>query len=165
MAKLKKLNPFSRKKQKTKDMDSVIKEVANKRESEPKKTFVLVCFHKKDKKMVFTSAELKGDVIKLGNTYYYVDSKRVYETETHKDGQKYSIPYVDIWEGITVAFTPYENIDKRPFSDTFQDVIALNIEKGILENKRKQKVNLQKGLTAALIGVAAVYILYKMLVG
>ncbi len=162
---LKKINPMAKKKQKKTHISSTIEEVLNKREKEPGKTFVLVCFHKKDKKMIFTCAELKGDVIKLGKTYYYVDSKRIYETEVNKGNTKYLIPYVDIWEGITVAFAPYENIDTRPFTDTFQDVISMHIEKGILENKRKSKVNMQKGIAAGLIGIAAVYIVVKMFIG
>src|SRR6056297_2892197 len=154
------INPFSKQKS-VKEIDKTIDEVLKKREKDPKKTYALVCFHKKDKNTVYFCGELEGDAIKHKGTYYYVDSKRVYETQVTKGKNKYRLPYVDLYEGITVAFTPYEDIDTRQFSEIFQDTISLHIEKGILENKKKKQINLRKAIAIGLIAVAAFFILGK----
>ena len=41
-------------------------------------------------------------------------------------------------------------------------MISLKLEQGILENKRKIKMDMRKILLFALIGIAAVYIVFKM---
>lgn len=164
MAKIKKLlNPFHKPSKLM--MEEIIQEVLQKRKKDPSKTYCLVCFHKKDKKMIFFCGELKGDAIKHNNTYYYVDSKRIFETTVMSGKQQNIIPYVDLYEDITVAFTPYENIDTRPFSATFQDVISMHIEKGILENKKRKQVNLRKTIAIALIVLTGLYIAGKTFFG
>src|SRR6056297_2475330 len=136
-----KINPFSKKN--VKEIDKTIDEVLKKRQKDSRKTYALVCFHKKDKNTIYFCGELEGDAIKHKGTYYYVDSKRVYETQITRGKSKYRLPYIDLYEGITVAFTPYEDIDTRQFSEIFQDTISLHIEKGILENKKRKQVNLR----------------------
>lgn len=151
------------KKKKT-DFEKILQEVIKKSESSHK-IFCLVQFHRKDKKMIPICAELEKDAIKLGKTYYYTDTKRIYELKIKRGKRTHVIPVIDIYEGITVSFTPYENIDSKEFSELFQDVISLHIEKGILENKKKMQVNLRKALAIGLIGIVALVIFGKMFFG
>lgn len=161
--KLKKLNPM--KKPSKLNLDEVIEEVLKKRSKDPANTYCLSVFHKKDKRVIFFCGKLAGDAIEYRGTYYYVDSTRVYEQQVELGKNKYRIPYVDLYEGITIGFTPYSDIDTRPFSETFQDVISLHIEKGILENKKKKQVNLRKGIAIGLIALAGIYIFAQTLFG
>jgi len=145
------------------DFENVLNEVIKKDSSS--KTFCLVQFHRKDKKLIPICAELEKDAIKLGKTYYFTDTKRIWELKVKKGKRVYVIPVIDIYEGITVSFTPYEGIDSREFSELFQDIISLHIEKGILENKKKNQINLRKALAIGLIGIVALVIFGKMFFG
>lgn len=158
-----KINPLKSKQKNS--IEKVIEEVIKQKNKSLRKTFSLVCFHKKDKNVVYLCSELDGEAVKIGKTYYYADSKRIYETIVQKGKTTYRIPQLDIYEGITVAYTPYEDIDTRKFSEVFQDIISLHIERGILENKRKKQVNLRNAITIGLIAIAGIVIFGRMIFG
>lgn len=156
---------FKKLKKKKLDFEVVLNEVISNSQKNPTKTYCLVQFHRKDKKLIPICAEIEKDAIKLGKTYYYTDTKRIYETKVQRGKQKHIVPVVDVFEGITVSFTPYEDIDSREFSELFQDVISLHIEKGILENKKKMQVNLRKAIAIGLIAIVGIIIFGKMFFG
>ena len=157
-----KLNPF---KKRNNSIDAVVNEVIDMRIKKPQQTWGLINFHKKDKSVVPVAKEITSDAVKIGKIYYFADSKRLYEMLVRRGKNTYRIPVVDCYEGITVAYTPYEDVDTRMFSELFQDTISLHIEKGILDNKRKQQVNLRKALAIGLIAIVAVFIFGKTFFG
>jgi hypothetical protein len=146
-------------------IDNAVKEVLNQKNKNFNKTFALVSFHKSDKSVFYFCGEIIQDAIKYNGTYYYVNSDRIFETKIKHKKNDCIIPIVDLYEGITVSYTPYKDIDTRTFSEVFQDVISLHIEKGILENKRKTQINLRKAIAIALIGGTALFIFGKMFFG
>lgn len=145
------------------DLEDVVQTIIKKESG--RETYCLVQFHRKDKKLIPMSAELSKDAVKIGKTYYFTDTKRIWELKVKRGKRTYLVPVVDIYEGITVSFTPYEGIDSREFSELFQDVISLHIEKGILENKKKSQLNLRKAIAIGLITIVAVVIFGKMFFG
>src|SRR6056297_3505986 len=113
------------KKKKT-DFESVIKSVIKKSEKE-RKTYCLVQYHRKDKKLIPLCIELEKDAVKIGKTYYFADTKRIWELKVKIGKQFYTLPILDVYEGITISYTPYEEIETKEFSELFQDVISLHI--------------------------------------
>lgn len=156
------LNPLKRK---SNSIDEVVNEVINMRIKKPQSTWGLVNFHKKDKSVVPLAKEITSDAVRIGKIYYFADSKRLYEMLVKRGKNAYRIPVVDCYEGITVAYTPYEEIDTRMFSELFQDTISLHIEKGILDNKRKTQINMRKALAIGLIAIVAIFIFGKTFFG
>jgi hypothetical protein len=145
------------------NIDKVLNELIKKYNSP--EVSCLVLFHRKDKKIIPLCKTIKDETIKINEIYYYTDSKRIFETQVTKGNKCYNIPVVTIYEGVTVSFTPYEEINSREFSEVFQDMISLNIERGILENKRRKQVNMRKMIAIVLITIAGIFIGYKMLTG
>lgn len=130
---------------------------------EASKTACLILFHRKDKKVLSMFGILEQDAVKINKTYYFVNESRVYFMKLkNTKGKEQTVPCIDLYEGITIAFTPYENIDTRQFSELIQDVISLHIERGILENKMKKSMAMKQILFWSLIGIVGIFVLFKM---
>jgi len=154
-----------KKKQPTSNIEREILNTIELSRKNPIKTYVLVEFTKKDQKIVYVPKELKGLTIQIKDVIYYVNKTMIEEFVYTKGKETHKIPKVKVYEGVTMAYTPFENMDNLQFSEEVQKAIYLAIEQGILENKRKKKQDLRKIITIGLITFAAIFIFGKMFFG
>jgi len=166
---IKSLNPFAKKQKVTSQILDALEKYVEASEKDPKKTFIIVEFVKKDQKVVFAVREITSLSVKLGETIYYLDKLRLdsldYNRTVQNKTKKYIIPRALIYEGITACFTPYEDINDPGFTERFQKAMYLEIKTGIMEAKRKEKMDLRKTIAVILIGLTVLYLVVKWLGG
>lgn len=147
---------------KKKPISEIVKIWLNKSQ-DPRKTYVLAVIHKKDKRVYNSIVELENDIISIDKTPYYAGKDAIFYRTEIINKKKYEIPMIDIYEGYCIAIHPSLNIEQDiKFSKRVVDTISLKIEQGILENKRKQKLDMKKILLGLLIGGAVIFIIIKM---
>lgn len=149
-------------KRKKKTINEVIQQWLMKSQ-DPKKTYVIAVIHKRDKKLHYVVVELEGEAVTIDKTPYYAGKDAIFYRTEIINKKKIEVPIVDVYEGYCLAIHPSINVDNDiKFSKRVIDIISLKIEQGILDNKRKQKLDIKKILIAVLIGGAAIFIITKM---
>lgn len=161
---------FRRKKKKLSNLQLAIDQYVELAEKDEGKTYVLVEFVKKDKSIIFMVEQLGSLTVQIDGTHYYVDKGRLdvfkYKELTKKKGWKtHKIPRALLYEGVTIAFSPYEDINDPGFTERFQKAMYLEIKTGIMEAKQRMNMNLRKLITFGLIGLVALYLLSQWWTG
>lgn len=128
----------------------------------PKKTYVIAVIHKKNKKLYEAVVELDGEIITIDKTPYYAGDDSIFFKRIKIKKSKYDIPKIDVYEGMAVAVHPCKNLNDIKFSKRIVDMIGLKIEQGVLESKRKQKIDLRKIIIAVFLGIAAIFVFTKI---
>lgn len=147
---------------KRKGIDDIVKIWLSKSKN-PKKTYVVAVIHKKNKRLFQTVVELSNEIINISGTPYYAGNDAIFFKSEKIGKKKIDIPMVDVYEGVGLAVHPSKDLLKDlRFSKRVIDMISLYIEQGYLENKRKKKMDMRKIIMAVLIGLAAIFIIFKM---
>lgn len=139
-------------------VESVIREWIDKSKDQ-KKTYVIAVIHKKNKKLYYDVVQLEGDIIMINKSPHYAGTEAIFYRTEKINKTPIDIPMVDVYEDFNVAVHPSQNLNDPKFSKRVVDMIGLKIEQGILENRKKTKVDLRKIIIAILIGGAAIYII------
>lgn len=148
-------------KRKAKQVDEVIKSYLTKSQ-DPRKTYVVAVVHKRNKKLYNVVTELGSEVITIDGTPYYAGTDALFYRREKINKKEFDIPFVDVYEDYTLAVHPSQNANDVRFSKRVIDMIALKLEQGILENKRRNKIDLRKIIIGIMIGGAAIYIIANM---
>lgn len=127
-----------------------------------KKTYVVAVVHKKNKKLFNTVVELSGECITIDKTPYYAGSDSIFFRTEKLSKKNIDIPMVDVYEGYCLAVHPSKQSNDIKFSKRVVDMIGLKIEQGVLENKRKQKMDMRKIIIFVFIGIGAIFALTKI---
>lgn len=141
--------------------ESVIKKWVDKSKDQ-KKTYVIAVIHKKNKKLYYDVVQLEGDIIEINKSPHYAGTDAIFYRTERINKTPIDIPMVDVYEDVNVAIHPSQNLNDPKFSKRVVDMIGLKIEQGILENRKKMKMDLRKIIIAILIGGAAIYIIASM---
>lgn len=155
-------NIFKRKAKSVSDLSIKLNEYADLSQKNPLKTYVLIKFAHKDKKVSYHICELKSDIVELNGCAYYVSSDYLYHFDFNVDKVKHKITMVDVYEGITTGYNPYEERLTEIYNEKVQKAIYLYLMTGIMETKLKQKTKMKTIIITALLGIAAVFIIFKM---
>lgn len=148
-------------KKKQKPMDEIIKSYLQKSE-DARKTYIVAVVHKKNKQLYNIVTELNSEIVTIDETPYYAGTDAIFYRNETINKKSFDIPFVDVYEGCCLSVHPSKSSEDVRFSKRVVDMISLKLEQGILENKRKIKMDMKKILLFALIGIAAVYIVFKM---
>lgn len=148
-------------KRKQKTIDDAVKNWLIKSQ-DPKKTYVIAVVHKKNKKLYNVVVELENEIVTIDKTPYYAGTDALFYRTESVNKKKLDIPMVDVYEGFCLSVHPSKDVQDIKFSKRVLDMVSLRIEQGILENRRKQKIDLKKIIIAVLIGGAAIFIISKM---
>jgi len=138
------------------------KEWIKKTYNNEKKSYIIAVIHKKNKKLKEIVTELDNEIVIIDKTPHYAGDDAIFFKNIKLKNNKYDIPKIDVYEGSVIAVHPCKDIYDIRFSKRVVDMIGLKIEQGVLESKRKRKLDLRKILTALLIGIAAILIFSKM---
>ncbi|MFW6173055.1 MAG: hypothetical protein ACOC5T_04860 [Elusimicrobiota bacterium] len=128
----------------------------------PRKTYIIAVIHKKNKKLYETVVELEGEIITIQGTPHYAGNDSIFFKRIKVKKNKYDVPKIDVYEGMALAVHPSQTTADPMFSKRVVDMIGLHIEQGVLESRRKKKLDLKKIIMAVLIGIAAIFIFTKM---
>lgn len=152
------------------DIQKAIEEYIYKQDKYRDKTYVLVEFIKKDDSIQYMVKEIDGHSVEVGedNIKYYAEKDFFKTLEYTKDDEKYRIPKIILFEGVTSAYNARKIMKylRQPgFSEKFQKAMYIDIKSGIMEEQKQRKIDLRKWIAGGLFGVAALFIVYKMFVG
>ncbi|MCM8786856.1 MAG: hypothetical protein NC935_02250 [Candidatus Omnitrophica bacterium] len=155
-------NFFRRKGKLTSSLLKVIEDYLKLKEKDASHTYVIVKYSKKDRNVSFLVGKLEGEIVNINDIAYYVPEKSIYYFDFYLDKKKFSIPLVDVYEGITTSYNPYNDISSEIFSERVQKAIYLYLKTGIMEQKIKQSLSMKKILVGSLIGFVAIYLILKL---
>lgn len=133
--------------------------------------WVIVRFVKKDSEVLYKVSKFEGQSVQLKNTYYIIDAKSVqfvrvniYNKKTKKEiGIK--VPVIDIYEGRMEAISQEKWANDVKLSEEFQRTVFLELQRGILEAKKKKAATLRQIMVYGFIGLVALVIVGSMLFG
>lgn len=128
----------------------------------PNKTYVFVKFAHKDKKISYHICELKGDIVEINGSAYYVSTDSLFTFDFYLGKEKVKVTTVDIYEGITAGYTPFEDRLTDIYNEKVQKAIYLYLMSGIMETKLKQKTKMKTIIITVMLGIAGIFILFKM---
>lgn len=148
-------------KKKQKSVDEIIKTYLQK-SIDPRKTFVVAVVHKKNKQLYNIVTEIDNEIVSIDKTPYYAGTDSIFYRNETINKKSFDIPFVDVYEGCCLCVHPSKTSEDIKFSKRVVDMISLKLEQGILENRRKHQVDMRKIILFSLIGLAAVYIIFKM---
>lgn len=151
-----------RKKKYSNEISPAEKEWIKKSFSNERKSYVIAVIHKKNKKLKETIVELDNEIVIIDKTPHYAGDDSIFFKSVKLKNNKYDIPKVDVYEGSVIAVHPCKDIYDIKFSKRVVDMIGLKIEQGVLESKRRKKMDMRKIIMAVLIGIAAIIIFSKM---
>lgn len=153
------------KKKNKSNLVDILDEYIQKKEKDKNNTYVFVKFAKKDKSITYLVCKLEGNTIKINNVYYYVDNNMLFTWDYIVDNKnKYKITQVDVYEDLTLGYNPYLNQALEKFNEKIQKFIYLQLLAGIMETKLKKGTLSKKMIILILVGIAAVFIFFKLIV-
>lgn len=155
---------FKKKKEKITNMSTALNSHVDTIKSDTSNTFVFVKFIHRDKKITFHSCKLNGQVIEIGDVAYYIGEDSISFFNYESNNEKYQIAMVDIYEGITAGYNPYEDRLLEIYNEKLQKAIYLHLKTGIMEHKLQSKMTMRNIIILGLMGIAAVVIIFKMMV-
>lgn len=129
------------------------------------KTFLFVKFAHKDKRLSYHICELLGDIVVINECSYYISSDNLYTFEYVLNKDKHKITTCDIYEGITTGYNPFEERLSNIYNEKVQKAIYLYLITGIMETKAKHKTNIKTIIIAGLLGLGALFVIFKMFGG
>ncbi len=131
----------------------------------PNKTYIFVKFSHKDKKISYHICELKGDIVEINGSAYYVSTDSLFTFDFYLGKEKVKVTTTDVYEGITTGYTPFEDRLADIYNEKVQKAIYLYLMTGIMETKLKQKTKMKTIIIAGLLGIGALFVLFKMFWG
>lgn len=130
--------------------------------SYPKFTWVLVKYMHQDKRVSWHSCKLEGNIVEINGIAYFVGENLIYYFNYKRDKEKYMVSMVDIYEGITAGYNPFEDRLARVYNEKLQKAIYLHLKTGIMEQRLKSKMTMRNIIIITMLGVAAIFIFIKM---
>jgi hypothetical protein len=154
---------FSFKKNKvTTNVSIALENHINKMKTDLKSTWLLVKYAHQDKKISFHTCKLEGNVLTIGDIAYYVAENSIYYFNYERGKEKYLIPFVDIYEGITAGYNPFEERLTKIYNEKLQKAIYLHLKTGIMEQKLKGKMTMRNMIIGGMLAFVAIFIIIKM---
>ena len=142
-----------------------VNEYIDKTSKSKDKTFIFVKFAHKDKRLSYHICELLGDVVDINGCSYYISSDNLYTFEYTLNKEHHKITTVDIYEGITTGYNPFEERLSNIYNEKVQKAIYLYLITGIMETKAKHKANMKTIIIAGLLGLGALFVVFKLFGG
>jgi predicted CopG family antitoxin len=140
----------------------IIEEYIKQKQAQPLKTFVIVKYSKQDKTIQFKVCELKDSIVTIDKIAYFVSENNLYTFDEVINKIKHKVVLVDVYEGITTGYSPFEDRLLEIYNERVQKAIYLYLMTGIMENKLNKKISTRQMIIAGLIGIAAIFIIIKM---
>lgn len=146
-------------------LSATIDEYILKMAKDQQKTYIFVKFSHKDKRITYHICELKGDVVEIKGCAYYLSNDNLYNFDHTSNKVNYKITTADVYEGITTGYNPLEQRLTEIYNETVQKALYLYLMTGIMENKLKSQTKMKTIIIAGLIGIGAIFVIFKMFSG
>jgi len=128
-------------------------------------TWVLVKYMHQDKRISWHSCKLSGNVVEIKDIAYFVGEDSLYYFNYKQNKESYMVSMVDIYEGITAGYNPFEDRLLRIYNEKLQKAIYLHLKTGIMEQKLKSKMTMRNIIVAGMLGIGAIFVIIKMFTG